>query len=41
MASSAVIKFYIYQIRLGRITIDDVPCKYRDDVEKALQSVEN
>lgn len=31
--------FYIYQIQLERITIDDVPVKYRKDVEKALNDV--
>ena len=41
MTSKAIITFYIYQIQLGRITIDDVPAKYRSDVEKALDSVEN
>jgi len=29
---SAIIKFYITQIKLGKITIDDVPEKYREDV---------
>ena len=36
MTSKAIITFYIYQIQLERITIDDVPVKYRKDVEKAL-----
>lgn len=39
MTSKAIITFYIYQIQLERITIDDVPAKYRKDVEKALDDV--
>lgn len=39
MTSKAIITFYIYQIQLKRITIDDVPVKYRKDVEKALNDV--
>jgi len=31
-----MIKFYVNQIRLGKITVEDVPEKYRADVEKEL-----
>ena len=31
-------QFLAVQIRLGRITIDDVPEKYRDEVEAILES---
>ena len=31
-----MIKFLVMQIRLGKITIEQVPEKYRADVEKAL-----
>ena len=31
-----MIKFYITQIRLGKITIDDVPTKYREEVRKKV-----
>lgn len=31
-------QFLVVQIRLGRITIDDVPEKYRDEVEAILES---
>lgn len=32
-----MIKFYAFQIQLGKITIDDVPTKYREDVRKYLE----
>lgn len=31
-----MIKFFALQIRLGKITIDDVPEKYEEEVEKCL-----
>ena len=34
---SNITKFYLIQIELGRITIDQVPKKYRTDVEKAME----
>lgn len=34
---SNITKFYIIQIELGRITIYQVPKKYRTDVEKAME----
>lgn len=32
-----MIKFYVTQIKLGKMTIEQVPLKYREQVEKALQ----
>lgn len=34
---SNITKFYIIQIELGRITIDKVPAKYREEVKKAME----
>jgi len=34
-----VAKFLALQIRLGKITIDDVPEKYRAEVEQILSEV--
>ena len=31
-----MIKFLVLQIKLGKITIDDVPAEYRDEVLKLL-----
>lgn len=31
-----MVRFYINMIRNGRMTLDDVPEKWRDTVEKAL-----
>lgn len=31
-----MVKFFVVQIRLGRITIDQVPEQYREAVEAAL-----
>lgn len=31
-----MIKFLVMQIKLGKITIDDVPSKYVDEVRKEL-----
>ena len=33
-----MIKFYVVQIRMGKITIDDVPKKWRDKVQGALDA---
>ena len=33
-----MIEFLVIQIRLGKITIDDVPEKYREEVEKRLNA---
>jgi len=35
-----VAKFLALQIRLGKITIEDVPEKYREEVEKILAEYE-
>ena len=37
-AYERIIRGYVNLIRQGKITLDDVPEKFRDDVEKALQS---
>lgn len=31
-----MVKFYVTQIRLGRITIEDVPERWKHDVAKAM-----
>ena len=31
-----MIKFLVMQIRLGKITLEDIPEKYRAEVEKSL-----
>ncbi len=31
-----MVKFYVTQIRLGRITIDDVPERWREAVRKEI-----
>lgn len=33
-----MIRFYVLQIKLGKITLDDVPDKWRDEVEKQLNN---
>ena len=32
-----MVKFLVIQIRLGKITIEDIPERYRADVEEALR----
>lgn len=32
-----MVKFYALQVQLGRITVDDVPVKYREVVRKYLE----
>lgn len=32
-----MVKFFVIQIRIGRITIDQVPEKYREAVKAALE----
>lgn len=34
------IKFYVMQIRMKRITIDDVPEEYKEQVQEALDNGE-
>lgn len=36
-----MIKFLVMQIRMGKITIDDVPEKFREEVEAVLQGGES
>lgn len=36
-----MIKFYLTQIKLHRITIDDVPTKFREKVKKELEEEKN
>lgn len=31
-----MIKFYVTQIKLGKLTLEDVPSKYRDKVAEEL-----
>ena len=31
-----MIKFYVMQIRLGKITLEDVPIKWREAVREAM-----
>ncbi len=31
-----MVKFYVTQIRLGRITIDDVPAKWQEAVSREI-----
>ena len=31
-----MVKFYLAQIKLGKITIDDVPEKWREEVRKSI-----
>mgnify|MGYP004700274601 CR=1 FL=1 len=33
-----MINFYVIQVRLGKITINQVPKKLRDEVKKVLES---
>ena len=33
-----MVKFYYLQVKMGKITIDDVPEKYRDKVKKMLDN---
>lgn len=33
-----MVQFYVLQIKMGRITIDDVPMLWVDDVSKALKT---
>lgn len=33
-----MVKFYLLQIKLQKITLDDVPKKWREEVKKALEA---
>lgn len=32
-----MVKYYVLRIKMGKMTIDDVPEKYREQVRKALE----
>lgn len=34
-----MVKFLVMQIKLGKLAIDDVPEKYREEVEKELNKI--
>ena len=34
-----MVKFYVMQIKLGKITLEDVPVKWRDEVAKAMETI--
>lgn len=34
---SAIVKFYVLQIKMKKMTIDDVPKKWREQVRKELE----
>lgn len=38
MSNRGIIKFLVIQIKLGKITLEEVPEKYRDEVKKILNS---
>lgn len=33
-----MIMYYVYRVRMEKMTIDQVPTKYRDDVRKFLEA---
>lgn len=33
-----MVKFFAYRVRMQKMTIDEVPSKYRDDVRKFLEA---
>lgn len=33
-----MVKFYVLQIKMQKITLEDVPEKWREDVRKALEN---
>lgn len=33
-----MVRFYVLQVKLGKISIDDVPVKWREDVKNALNT---
>lgn len=35
-----MVKFLILQIKMGNITIEDIPTRYKEEVIKALKEVE-
>lgn len=32
-----MVRFYVLQVKLGKISIDDVPERWRDEVKKAME----
>lgn len=34
---SAIVKFYVLQIKMKKMTLDDVPAKWRKQVEEELK----
>lgn len=34
---SAIVKFYVLQIKMKKMTLDDVPAKWRKQVEEELE----
>lgn len=34
---SAIVKFYVLQIKMKKMTLDDVPAKWREQVRKELE----
>lgn len=34
---SAIVKFYVLQIKMKKMTIDDVPTKWREQVREELE----
>lgn len=34
---SAIVKFYVLQIKMKKMTIDDVPVKWREQVREELE----
>ena len=34
---SAIVKFYVLQIKMKKMAIDDVPAKWREQVRKELE----
>ena len=36
-----MVRFYVIQIKMKKITIDDVPEKYREKVKKELEGEKN
>jgi len=40
IGGAGMIKFYVNQIKLGKITVEDVPEKYQEDVRKTIAGAE-
>ena len=37
VTTNAIVKLYVKKIKAGKMTIDDVPEKWRDEVRNALE----